>query len=283
MTARAVIRRGLRALGRGLIWLWILLTLIPFVFMLVTSVKSQDLANTIPPVWNFDPTLSNYHAVLTAGATSASQSFAPLLQHSAIVAVGATLLALAVGIPAAYALTLRGFRRRRALAKWILSTIMFPPVVAAVPVFILAGDLNLIDTYVALIVPYAAFNLPMVIWLLRGSFLQIPRELEQAALVDGATRLLALRKVLLPLIAPTIATAAIFSIVLCWNEFLFALTLTRDSVKTAPVGVNEFTGMFGTQWGYLTAASTVLVAPVVVLTMVLRRRFVSGLTFGAVK
>jgi multiple sugar transport system permease protein/sorbitol/mannitol transport system permease protein len=175
------------------------------------------------------------------------------------------------------------FRPRRALSSWILSTIMFPPIVAVIPVFILAGQLRLTDTYLVLVVPYAAFNLPMVIWVLRSTINQIPPEVEQAALVDGATRTGVLLRIVLPLVMPGIATAAILSIVLSWNEFLFALTLTRENVKTAPVGVAEFTGLFGTQYGYLTAASIVIVAPILVLVMILRRRFVSGLTFGAVK
>jgi multiple sugar transport system permease protein/sorbitol/mannitol transport system permease protein len=251
--------------------------------MFVTSIKPEGLAITIPPQWSFSPTFDNYRAVLTEGGTSSSQSFVPLLYHSAIVAFTATALAIVVGLPAAYALTLKGFRPRRFLGMWILSTIMFPPIVAVIPVFILVGNLNMLDTYQALVIPYAAFNLPMVVWILRSTIHQIPPEIEQAAFVDGASRVTALRRVVLPLVVPGIATAAIFSLILCWNEFLFALTLSRDNVKTAPVGVNEFTGLYGTQWGFLTSASTVIVAPILVLTLILRRRFVSGLTFGAVK
>lgn len=272
-----------RATLRLAVWVWVLLALIPFAFMLVTSIKPLGLAITVPPVWRFAPTLSNYRAVLTEGGTSSSQSLLPLLEHSAIVAALSTLFALAVGLPAAYALTLQSFRARRGLSLWMLSTIMFPPIVAVVPIFILAGHLNLIDTYPALVIPYAAFNLPMIVWILRGTIQQVPVEIEQAALVDGATRFGALWRVILPLVVPGIATASIFSLILSWNEFLFALTLTRSAVKTAPVGVNEFTGLYGTQWEFLTAASTVIVAPILVLTLILRRRFVSGLTFGAVK
>jgi ABC-type glycerol-3-phosphate transport system permease component len=266
------------------VWVWVAVALVPFVFMVVTSLKPGSLANSVPPVWNFSPTLANYKAIFSAGGTASSQSFGPLLEHSAIVSLCSTLLAVAVGVPAAYALTLKDFRPRRFLAMWILSTIMFPPVVAVIPVFILASNLGLIDTYPVLIIPYAAFNLPMVVWILRSTIAQVPPEIEQAALLDGASRPGALVRVILPLIAPGIATAAFFSTTLSWNEFLFALTLTRDAVKTAPVGVQEFTGgQFGTEWGLLTAASTVIVAPILVLTMILRRRFVSGLTFGAVK
>jgi ABC-type glycerol-3-phosphate transport system permease component len=160
---------------------------------------------------------------------------------------------------------------------------MFPPIVAAIPVFIFAGQLQLIDTYPILIIPYTAFNLPLVVWLLRSFIAQIPAEIEDAARVDGCSRLGVLRKIILPLVIPGMAAGAILSLILCWNEFLFALTLTRSDVKTAPVGINEFTGMFGTQWGNLTAASTAIVAPILVMTLLLRRRLISGLTLGAVK
>ncbi|MEA2333281.1 MAG: multiple sugar transport system permease protein [Thermoleophilaceae bacterium] len=276
------LRRGGRVLGRAAVWTWILLAMVPFVFILVTSIKPGAIAISVPPEWNFTPTLDNYSDILS-GNTASSEAFAPLVWHSAIVSLSATALALAVGLPAAYALTMTRFRPRRALSSWILSTIMFPPIVAVIPVFVLAGELQLTDTYPVLVVPYAAFNLPMVIWVLRSTINQIPPEVEQAALVDGATRTGVLLRVILPLVMPGIATAAILSIVLSWNEFLFALTLTRDQVKTAPVGVAEFTGLFGTQYGYLTAASVVIVAPILVLVLILRRRFVSGLTFGAVK
>lgn len=280
MSARAFPRLALKLA----VWVWVLIALVPFVFMIVTSFKPASLANAVPPVWHFAPTLANYRAIFSTGSSGASQSFGPLLEHSAIVAVCSTLLAVVVGVPAAYALTLKEFRPRRFLAMWILSTIMFPPMVAVIPVFLLASNLGLIDTYPVLIIPYAAFNLPMVIWILRSTIQQVPPEIEQAALLDGASRPGALVRVILPLIGSGVATAAIFSMILSWNEFLFALTLTRQAVITAPVGVEEFTGgQFGTQWGLITAASTVIVAPILVLTLILRRRFVSGLTFGAVK
>jgi ABC-type glycerol-3-phosphate transport system permease component len=277
-----LLRRAARIAGRAAVWAWVFFGLLPVLFIFVTAIKPGSIAVAVPPEWNFTPTLRNFSDILS-GNTSSSEAFLPLVGHSVVVALGSTLLAIAVGLPAAYALTMPQFRARRFLASWILSTIMFPPIVAVIPVFILAGKLHLIDNYAVLIVPYAAFNLPMVIWILRSTINQVPPEIEQAALVDGATRTTALVRVVLPLIAPGVATAAILSVVLSWNEFLFALTLTRDLVKTAPVGVSEFTGLFGTQYGYLSAASVVIVAPILVLVLILRRRFVSGLTFGAVK
>lgn len=271
-----------RFLGRLALWIAIAVAMVPFVFMFVTSIKPEDQAQTIPPEWLFAPTFENYAAVF-GGQTSSSQAFLPLLVHSAVVSVGSTVLTIVLALPAAYALARLRFRGRRFLASWILSTIMFPPIVAAIPVFVFAGALRIVDTYPVLIIPYTAFNLPLVIWVLRSTIVQIPPEIEQAALVDGCTRLGVIRRMILPLAMPGIATGAILSMILCWNEFLFALTLTRSYVKTSPVGISEFTGMFGTEWGNLTAASTAVVAPILVMTLILRRRLISGLTFGAVK
>ena len=273
-------QRILTALSQVALWIWVLLAMVPLVWMVTTSIKPEGYAQTIPPTWQFQPTLQHYVDVLRGAAVT---PFGPLLLHSVIVAVGSTALALVLGLFAAYALARLRFKGKRFLAMWILSTIMFPPVVAVIPIFIMAGRLQLIDRYLTLIVPYAAFNLPLVIWVLRSSIRQIPEEIEDAALVDGASRMEIITRIVLPLAAPGIATAGILSMLLAWNEFLFALTLTRSQVKTAPVGISEFTGMFGTEWGSLSAAATTIVAPVVLMALLLRRHLIEGLTLGAVK
>jgi ABC-type glycerol-3-phosphate transport system permease component len=267
---------------RIVLWAVLAVMLFPIAWMVLTALKPADVGQTLPPVWSFSPTLANFVSVLT-GKTYTSQNFGVLLVHSLVVTVASTLLALLVGVPAAYALARVRFRGRRAAAMWILSTIMFPPAVSVVPVFILSARLGLTDTYPVLIVPYAAFSLPMVIWMLRSSIRQVPFEIEEAAMVDGLSQLGMLRSIVLPLLMPGIVAAALLCAILSWNEFLFALTLTRSNVKTAQVGLNEFTSMYGTQWGELCAAATVTVAPILIMTLVLRRRLVEGLTFGAVK
>lgn len=271
-----------RVASRLIVWLAIAVAMIPIIFMVTTSLKPAGLAQSIPPEWLFSPTFEHYRN-LFSGQTSTGQAFLPLLVNSAIVSIGSTALTIALGLPAAYALARLHFQGRRFLAMWILSTIMFPPIVAAIPIFIYAGRLQLTDSYLVLIVPYTAFNLPLVVWLLRSIIMQIPRDIEEAAFVDGCSRVGVITRIILPLVIPGIAAAAILSMILSWNEFLFALTLTRSEAKTAPVGVMEFTGMFGTQWGSLTAAATSIVAPIAILTLILRRRLVQGLTFGAVK
>jgi ABC-type glycerol-3-phosphate transport system permease component len=273
-------QRILAVLSQVALWIWVLLAMVPLVWMVTTSIKPEGYAQTIPPTWQFQPTLQHYIDVLRGAAVT---PFGPLLLHSLIVAIGSTALALVLGLFAAYALARLRFKGKRFLAMWILSTIMFPPVVAVIPIFIMAGRLQLIDRYLTLIVPYAAFNLPLVIWVLRSSIRQIPEEIEDAALVDGASRMEIISRIVLPLAAPGIATAGILSMLLAWNEFLFALTLTRSQVKTAPVGISEFTGMFGTEWGSLSAAATTIVAPVVLMALLLRRHLIEGLTLGAVK
>lgn len=267
---------------RTLIWAVILAMLCPVGWIVLTSIKPADISQSLPPVWSFTPTLRNYADVLT-GSSYTSQVFATLIVHSAIVTALATLLALLTGIPAAYSLARIRFRGRKFTAMWILSTIMFPPAVSVIPVFILASRLGLMDTLPVLVIPYAAFGLPMVIWMLRSYVKQVPFEIEEAAMVDGASQFVILRRVVLPLLMPGVVAAALLMAMLAWNEFLFALALTRSAVKTAPVGISEFTNMYGTQWGDMTAAATVTVAPILVLTLVLRRRLVAGLTFGAVK
>ena len=270
------------ALFRLLLWGVVIAALFPVIWVVLTSIKPPELSQALPPVWDFPPTLQNYRDVL-GGNTYTSQPFGTLLVHSFVVTVVSTLLGLVLGVPAASALARFRFRGKRGTANWILSTIMFPPAVSVVPVFIFASKLGLTDTFPVLVVPYAAFGLPMVIWMLRSFIKQIPHEIEEAAMVDGASQGAVLRHIVLPLLMPGIVAASLLSAMLAWNEFLFALTLTRSAAKTAPVGISEFTNMYGTQWGSLTAAATVTVAPILVATMVLRRRLVEGLTFGAVK
>ena len=269
-------------LFRLLLWGTVAVVLFPVLWVVLTSIKPPELSQALPPVWDFTPTLQSYRDVL-GGNTYTSQAFGTLMAHSLIGTVASTLLGLIVGVPAAYALARFRFRGKKGTANWILSTIMFPPAVSVVPIFILASKLNLTDTFPVLIVPYAAFGLPMVIWMLRSFIKQIPHEIEEAAMVDGASQGAVLWHIVFPLLMPGIVAASLLSAMLAWNEFLFALTLTRSAAKTAPVGISEFTNMYGTQWGSLTAAATVTVAPILVATMVLRRRLVEGLTFGAVK
>lgn len=274
--------KPLTILSKVFIWAWIAVSMMPIIFMITTSLKDTEVARQMPPKWLFTPKIENYLKVL-AGGEGFSQGFNSLLLNSIIVTVSSTILCLFVAFPAALALSKPKFRSREFLSSWILSTYMFPPIVAVIPIFIFAGKIQALDTYPVLAIPYAAFNLPIVIWILKSSIEQIPTEIEEAARVDGANGWHYVSKILFPLTIPALATGAILSSILSWNDFLFALALTRSVAKTAPVGIQEFTGMYGTDWGSLSAASVTIIAPVLIISVLVRRRIVSGLTFGAVK
>lgn len=259
-----------------------LLAIFPIYWMVTTSLKTRWDSFRLPPKWLFIPTLENYLSVLTGEGWNASP-MGQLLKHSLIISVSATIVALLAGSATAYSLArfphVPGSSR---FAGWVLSTRVLPPVVVALPIFAMMQRLGLVDTYPGLIIPYAAFNLPFVVWMLKGFFEGVPEDLEHSAMVDGATRLRAFWSIALPLVAPGIAATAVLIWTLSWNEFLFALLLTR-SLKTAPVSVTEFVTMYGIEWGQLTATASLMALPPLILTMLVQKHLVKGLTFGAVK
>ncbi|MCL6443020.1 MAG: carbohydrate ABC transporter permease [Alicyclobacillus sp.] len=175
------------------------------------------------------------------------------------------------------------FRGRNFLGSWTLSTLMVPPAVSLIPIFLLVGQLHLTDTYLALVIPYTAMNLPIIIWMVRGFIMDISVEIDEAAMVDGCTKFRVLWNIIFPLILPGVAATAIITLIQSWNEFLFALVLTRKTAITAPVGIAQFITMYGIQWGPMCAASLLITAPIIIFTMLVRKHLVRGLTFGAVK
>ncbi|HEX8846578.1 MAG TPA: carbohydrate ABC transporter permease [Pyrinomonadaceae bacterium] len=255
--------------------------LLPVYWLLTISLKTDLDQLSVPPKWFvFGPTLTHYHNAFV------ERSFGQYLITSAIVAVLSTICALVLGTLAAYALARFRLPHRlnTRLALWILSTRMFPPIVAAVPLFLLMSDLRLLDTTAALVITYTAFNLPFVVWMMRGFFKEIPRDLEEAALVDGDSRLGALRRVILPLVAPGLAATSVFCLIISWNEFLFALTLTQtDAAMTLPVGINGLVTQYKIEWGMMSAAGVVAMTPILVFALAVQRYLVRGLSLGAVK
>jgi ABC-type glycerol-3-phosphate transport system permease component len=259
----------------ALIWVF------PVYWMLATSLKTRWEAYRLPPKWLFIPTFENYISVLT-GTGWAATPMLQLLKHSLIISGSATVLGLVAGGMTAYSLARFKVRGSKQFAFWILSTRVFPPVVVAIPIFAMMRQLGLVDTYVGLIIPYAAFNIAFVVWMLKGFFEGIPEELEEAAMVDGCNRFKAFWLVTFPLAAPGLAATTIFVWTLCWNEFIFALLLTR-SLKTAPVSVTEFVTLYGIQWGQLTATAALMAIPPILLALVVQKHLIKGLTFGAIK
>ena len=266
-------------------YLWVTLALVfalaPVYWMLTISLKSDVDQFASPPPWvGFTPTLEHYYDAFV------ERGFGQYLVTSAIVSVGSTLCALVIGTLAAYALARfeLPWRLNRHLSLWILSTRMFPAIVTAVPLFLMMRDLRLLNTRASLIVVYTAFNLPFVVWMMRGFFADLPRDLEEAALVDGDSRLGALVRVVLPLVAPGLAATAVFCLIISWNEFLFALVLTQtDAAMTLPVGIAGRVTQYEIKWGVMSAAAAVALVPILVFALALQKYLVRGLSLGAVK
>lgn len=278
MSSKADPRSWLKYVALGVA---LLAALAPVYWMLTISLKTEVEQFAVPPRWlGFAPTLAHYREAFLA------RSFGRYLVTSAVVAVLSTACAMLLGTLAAYALARFPLPRRAGprLSLWILSTRMFPPIVTAVPVFLLMRDVRLLNTTAALVVVYTAFNLPFVVWMMRGFFREIPRDLEEAALVDGDTRLGALRRVVLPLAAPGLAATAVFCLIASWNEFLFALVLTQtDAAMTLPVGIAGRVTQYEIRWGVMSAAGVVAMTPILLFALAVQRYLVRGLSLGAVK
>jgi multiple sugar transport system permease protein len=265
--------------------------LAPLLFMVLTSLKSDVEIFDPDALFRFTPTLANYQEVL-AGSIGAAQaagsymgaSIGPrALLASAIVTIMSTLLAVVFGSAAAYGLARYSFRGSRDLSFFILSTRMAPPIAFVLPMFLVFDAFNLLDTYFVLIIVYTGMNMSFVVWLLRGFFAEIPMELEESALLDGYGRLDVFWRIALPLAKPGIIAATIFSAIFAWNEFLFAAILTADNVRTLPVAITGFSTSMGIRWGAFMATAAVGIIPIFILTVLLQRHLVRGLTFGAVK
>ena len=255
----------------------VLFFVFPIFMIIVTSLKSRVDALAVPPVWIFRPVFDNYINIFS------ENNFGLYFRNSLIIATFGTLFALVVGVPAAYSLARRAFRRQDDVSFWILSQRMMPPIAVIIPMFILLRTVRLIDTYAGLIVVYMTFNLPFVIWILRGFFQDIPIEIEESAMVDGASVFGSFWRIAVPLVTPGLAAAAIFSFLFTWNEFLFALILTGRNTATMPVAVQLFMRETGIDWGRMTAAAVVMMLPTMLFTLFALRYLVRGLTFGAVK
>lgn len=270
-----------KALVYALSFAALLAALLPVYWMMTISLKTEIDQFSVPPRWLiFSPTLAHYRDAF------ATRSFGQYLLTSALVSVISTLCALVMGTLAAYGLSHFRLPHRldKHLALWILSTRMFPPIVTVVPLFLMMRDVRLLNTRLSLIIVYTAFNLPFVVWMMRGFFGEIPRELEEAARVDGDSRLGALRRVVLPLVAPGLAATAVFCLIISWNEFLFALVLTQtDAAMTLPVGIAGRVTQYEIKWGVMSAAATVAMMPILVFALAVQRYLVRGLSLGAVK
>ena len=252
--------------------------LAPYLWMILTSIKpARELAEWPVHYLPREATLDHYRELITR------TSFAGNLSNSLIIACGAALAGLAVSIPAGYAFSRFRFGGRRLLMTGFLAINMFPIVLLIIPLFLLMRALGLLDTYLGVIAGHSTFAIPFAIWMLTSYFSTIPRELDEAATIDGASRLQAIRLIILPLVMPGVVTAGIYIFITSWNEYLFAMMLSGEAVRTVTVALQLFIGEFTIQWGLLTAGGTLIALPVTLLFLLVQKRLVGGLTAGAVK
>ena len=252
--------------------------LFPLVWVLGLSLKTRLQVLATPPLYVWWPTLENYADVLTRA------DFGHAFLNTMIVSTSAVLLSLCVGAPAAYAFARFPFTGRSFLFFTLLVMRMLPPIAVLVPMYVLFNKLGLATTRFSVVLADTTFSLPLVVWIMRGFFEDLPRELEESAWVDGASRFQAFRHVVLPLIKPGLVAASILCLQLAWNDFLFAAVLTSNATRTLPVLMAAFSGGdTGTDWGGMTASSVLVILPVILFAFAAQRHLVAGLSSGAVK
>jgi ABC-type glycerol-3-phosphate transport system permease component len=253
--------------------------LFPFFWMALSSIKPLGELYALPLHWlPTTPTLEHYRDVLL------SSNVPRYFLNSAVISAGSTRVSIALAAFAAYGFARIQFRGKGAALGFVLTAQLLPTAAIIVPLFITLRTLGLVNTYLGLILVYTILTLPLAVWLLTSYFRSIPVELEEAALMDGLSRLGILFRITLPLSLPGIAAVVVNSFVTTWNEFIFALVFAQDSrVRTLPIGIAEFTTEFNTDWGAVMAASVLMTLPVAVLFAALQRLFIGGLTAGAVK
>ncbi len=256
-----------------------LIALGPVIWAVITSLLPLSSLTSRPPDLNpLNMTLENYRLVLDS-----SRGLFTGLINSFIIATFTSAIGLIIGSMAAYALARLRLPGSGTILLMILATQMFPGIVIAIPLFLVMSRMGLVDTHFALIVVYLSFTLPIVIWILKGFFESVPMELERAAAVDGATPLQTFQHVVLPISLPPLFATGVFVFIESWNEFFFAIILTRIHVKTAPIAIAEFSGQYQTLYGQMLASAVLASIPVVFLAIIFRKFILEGFVEGAIK
>jgi multiple sugar transport system permease protein len=307
--ARARALTGLRVTAASVICV---IFLIPVLWMALTAFKPREAIISVPPRFTFAPSLEGFVGLLTQRSTLTRMQmerykqrtdltwvdrialerglaiigpsqYVSRLTNSVIIAFSSTALAVILGVLAAYAFSRF---RVRATADWqffILSTRMLPPVVVTIPIFLMYRAIGLFDSHIGMILLYTVFNLSLSVWLLKGFIDEIPREYEEAALVDGYSRWQAFTLIVLPQAITGIAATTVFCLIFAWNEYAFALMLTSDRARTAPPSIPSVMGTAGVEWAAIAAGSLLFLIPVVIVTFALRNYLLRGITFGALR
>ncbi len=260
----------------ALVIVLVLLVMFPFVWLLIMSFKTIDDIFAWPPKWLFVPTLENYTGLWEG-------DFPKSFANSLIVSVGSTAIAILLGVPGAYALSRMDMGKSNQLSILILASRMAPPIAFTIPYFLAYRYIGLLDSRLGLIIIYLTFNLSLVVWLMRSFFDATPRALEEAAWIDGASLWQSFVKIILPLSGPGLAATAILCFLYSWNDFFFALILTRTEATTAPVAIVNFMNYEGWAWGKIAAGGAMVMLPVLVFSFLVRRFLIQGMTAGAIK
>ncbi|MGH2531076.1 MAG: carbohydrate ABC transporter permease [Thermomicrobiales bacterium] len=255
----------------------ILIWAFPVLWVFLTSLKPRTAIFTSPPTLFFLPTLDHYQEALgTHGILSS-------ITNSLIITVGSTMLAVLVAVPAAYAYARLRFRLKTTLSFYTLFMQMAPPIGLLIPYFFILNRLRLLDSYLGMIVIYLTFTIPFSVWIMITYFQDVPREMEEAATVDGASRFGAFARIVLPQVRGGVAVTAIFAFINAWSEFLYAVVLTGPDTQTATVAIFSFLAAEESRWGPFTATGVMIMAPVVAVALVAQRQIVHGLSLGGVK
>jgi len=274
-TARTTARRWARPVATGLL---VAAILFPLYWAVLSSLTPENRLFAAPALVPRELGLDHYRALFR------DRDFWTPVRNSLVVAGTTTVLSVVLGTVCAYALARLRFRGKAAMLAFVLAVSMFPQISMVSPLYLLLREFRLLNTYPGLILPYLTFAMPLTIWLLVGFFRQLPVELEEAGLMDGAGRLRTMWAIVLPLSWPGIATTAILTFLYSWNEFLFALSFTLGPERyTVPVAITLFRGQYQVPWGQILAAAVVATAPVAAIVLAAQRRIVAGLTSGAVK
>jgi sorbitol/mannitol transport system permease protein len=258
-------------------WIVGVVVFFPVLYIVATGFKSEANAISLPPKLIFKPTLDQYREIQSRG-------FYPFFRNSILASLASTAIVLTLAVPAAYALALRPMKKWKDLLFFFISTKFLPPAGIIVPLYVIFRDLSLLNTIQGLVVIYIAMNLPIAIWMLMSFFEEVPKEVLDAARVDGAGMFREMTQILLPMVFPGLVATAFLSIIFSWNEFFFAVNLVAtEQASTVPLFMQKFITSEGLFWAKLSAASTMAIAPVVILGWVSQRQLVRGLSMGAVK
>jgi len=248
--------------------------LFPLIWIFISSIKTQVDITAYPPKWIFNPTLQNYSRVFK------EQNFLQFFYNSTLVGVTAVVFSLLLGLPAAYSIARY---KQEKLGLLILVARLMPGIALLLPWYLLFSRLMLVDTYVALILSHMLIGLPIVVWIMTSFFASVPLEIEESARVDGATHQRTFIEIVLPVSTPGIVTSTTLAFLFSWNNFMFSQVLSMEKTKTLPIAVYNFVSYAEVDWGAVMAATVVIIAPAIILTMLFQKYVVRGLTMGAVK